>query len=111
MQQRQSRDTAIKHLTRSGIIYDILSPEQISSIPKSNLVRWKNESEDKYQFCEINQIVHQKIELIKKINQSSKIKKLNEAYFSLTDTFHQVISSIKGVKTIINKHKETIVSI
>jgi putative transposase len=107
--QRQSWDTAVKHLARSGIIYDILSAEQIKTIPRSNLSQWKNESEDKYQFCDINQILHQEIELIKKINQSSKIKNLNKAYFSLADTFHQLIGSIKGVKTIMNQHKETIV--
>ncbi len=107
--QRKSWDTAIKHLTRTGIIHDILSPEQIKSIPKSNLTRWKNESENKYQYCDINQIIHQEIELIKKINQSSKIKNLNKAYFYLADTFHQVIGSIKGIKTIINHHKQTIV--
>lgn len=78
--QRQSWDTAVKHLTRTGILYDILTPQQIKSIPKSNLARWKNEREDKYQFCEINQIIHQEIELIKNINQSSKIKQLNKAY-------------------------------
>jgi len=86
--QRQSWDTAAKHLTRTRIIYLSLTPEELKSIPKSNLSRSKNESENKYQFCEINPIIHQEIELIKKINQSSKIKKLNKAYFDLADTFH-----------------------
>jgi len=55
-------------------------------------------------------MIKKEVELIKRINQSSKIKKLNESYFKLCDTFHSVISSVKGIKTIIRKHRDVIVN-
>ena len=54
---RKSWDTAVKHLARHGILDDVLSPSELKSIPSSNIFRWKTESEDKYEFCEINKIV------------------------------------------------------
>ena len=109
-QNRKSWDTAVKHITRNGLLRDLLSHEQIASIPRSNLARWKQEPEDKYQLCEINKILQEEIELIKRINQSSRIKKINESYFKLADTFHQIISEVKGVKSVIKTQKELIVN-
>jgi len=110
MQYRQSWDTSVKHLVRHGVLHDILTAEQIASIPRSNLSRWKYESDNKYTFCEINAIVKQEVELIKRMNQSSRIKQINQSYFKLADTFHEVISNIKGVKSHLKKHKELIVN-
>ena len=106
---RKSWDTSIKHITRNGLLDDILSADQISTIPRSNISRWKNEADDKYSFCEINDVIKQEIELIKRLNQSSKIKKINQSYFKLADTFHQVIYKLKGVKSILKQQKEIIV--
>ena len=107
---RRSWDTSIKHLTRYGVLHDVLNPEQITKIPRSNISRWKQETDDKYAFCEINNIVKQEVELIKRINQSSKIKKINQSYFKICDTFHEVISNVKGIKTLIKNHKELVVN-
>jgi len=107
---RKSWDTALKHLTRHGILSDVLTPSQISMIPRSNLSRWKQEPDNKYQHSELNKLIKQEIELIKRINQSSKIKKINQSYFKLVDTFHEVISKIKGVKTVLKEQKEIIVN-
>ncbi|WP_323787682.1 DDE-type integrase/transposase/recombinase [Psychroserpens sp.] len=107
---RISWDTSIKHLARHGLLKDILTSQQVSNIPSSNLSRWKNESDDKYLYSEINQIIKKDIELIKRINQTSRIKKINEAYFKLADTFHFVISNIKGVKTLLKNQKELLVN-
>ncbi|WP_418639273.1 DDE-type integrase/transposase/recombinase [Winogradskyella sp.] len=107
---RTSWDTSIKHLARHGLLEAILTSEQIAKVPKSNLWRWKHEQDDKYLYSEINQIIKQEIELIKRLNQSSKIKKLNKSYFKLHDTFHEVISTIKGIKAQINNKKELIVN-
>lgn len=107
---RKSWDTAVKHITRNGLLNDVLTAQQIAVIPRSNISRWKNETADKYAFCEINNIIKHEVELIKRINQSSKIKKINESYFKLADTFHEVISKIKGVKSIIKQQKELIVN-
>lgn len=110
MKQRQSWDTSIKHLVRHGVLNDVLTFEQIHAIPRSNLSRWKYEPDDKYTFCEINTIIKQEIELIKRLNQSSKIKKINESYFKLCDTFHEIVSKIKGVKSLIKNSKELVVN-
>lgn len=107
---RISWDTSVKHLARHGVLHDVLSAKEITKIPRSNISRWKHEADDKYAFCEINNIIKQEIELIKRINQSSKIKKINETYFKLADTFHNVISKIKGVKAVIKNQKELIVN-
>lgn len=108
---RKSWDTSIKHITRNGLLHDVLSLDQIAAIPRSNISRWKNETDDKYHFCEINDVVKQEIELIKRLNQSSKIKRINQSYFKLADTFHEVIAKVKGVKSLIKKQKELIVNV
>tara|TARA_R110002096_G_scaffold433905_1_gene654074 strand:+ start:407 stop:1687 length:1281 start_codon:yes stop_codon:yes gene_type:complete len=107
---RKSWDTAIKHIARNGLLEDVLTPEQITSIPRSNISRWKNETDDKYHFCEINQVVKEEVEFIRRFNSSSRIKKINQSYFDLADAFHEVISKVKGVKSIIKREKEIIVN-
>lgn len=110
MQQRQSWDTCIKHLARHGVLQDVLTLQQMNTIPRSNLSRWKKEADDKYSFCEINAVVNEEIELIRRLNQSSKIKRINQSYFVLADTFHEVISKVKGVKQLLKNQKELIVN-
>ncbi|WP_431167670.1 DDE-type integrase/transposase/recombinase [Tenacibaculum halocynthiae] len=107
---RKSWDTAVKHLARHGILDDVLLPSQINLIPSSNISRWKNETDDKYLYCEINKIVSDEIELIRNMNQSSKVKRIISSYFQLCDTFHSVISSVKGIKTVIRKHRDVIIN-
>ena len=109
-ENRKSWDTAVKHITRNGLLSDLLSDEQIATIPRSNIARWKQESDDKYQLCEINKVLKKEVELIKRINQSSRIKRINESYFKLADTFHQIISQVKGIKSVIKIQKELIVN-
>lgn len=87
--KRQSWDTAIKHLARHNLIKDILPPGTLKAIPSSNLSRWLNEPDDKYLYSEVNHLVKQEIDLIKRMNQSSKIKNINKAYFRLCDTFQK----------------------
>lgn len=107
---RKSWDTAVKHLARHGVLDDVLSPSQLRLIPSSNLSRWKSESDTKYQFCEINKIIADEIELIKKMNRSSKVKRMVSGYFELCETFHAVLSSVKGIKSVIRKHRDVIVN-
>ncbi|WP_327018574.1 DDE-type integrase/transposase/recombinase [Croceibacter atlanticus] len=108
--KRQSWDTAIKHLARHNLIKDILPPDTLKAIPSSNLSRWRNEPDDKYVHSEVNHLVKQEIDLIKRINQSSKIKNINKAYFRLCDTFQEVISKVKGVKSFVNEQKELVIN-
>lgn len=107
---RKSWDTSVKHLARHGILDDILTRSQIAMIPSSNISRWKTESEDKYLYCEINQIISKEIALIQKMNQSSRIKNIITAYISLCETFHYVIDSVNGIKTVLRKHRDRVVN-
>lgn len=73
--KRFSYDTSIKHSTRHGLLQDILTKEQIALIPSSNISRWKQESDNKYQYSKVNEILTQEVGFIKRLNQSSNIKK------------------------------------
>lgn len=42
----KSWDTSVKHLARHGILGDVLSSSQLRLIPRSNISRWKTESDD-----------------------------------------------------------------
>jgi len=59
---RKSWDTSIKHITRNGLLKDLLTPNQIAMIPRSNISRWKHEAANKYQCSEINDLIKQEIE-------------------------------------------------
>jgi len=107
---RKSWDTAVKHLARNGMLDNILSPSQFKLIPSSNISRWKSEPDDKYLYCEVNRLIADEIELIRKINQASKVKRIVSGYFLLCETFHSIISSIKGIKTEIRKNRDLIVN-
>ncbi len=108
--KRVSYDTSIKHITRHGLLQDILTKEQIALIPSSNISRWKHESDNKYTHSEINEILKQEVDLIRRLNQSSNIKKINQSYFKLADTFHEIISKVKGVKSLIKNRKELVIN-
>lgn len=108
--KRTSWDTSLKHLARQNLLEDLLSPEQLTLIPRSNIARWKKESKEKYLFSELNQIIHQEIDLIKKLNQSSKIKRLIQSYFHLSDTLHKILFQVKNIKPILKSQKEVIVN-
>ena len=94
---RKSWDTAVKHLARNGILDDVLTPSLFKLIPSSNISRWKSESNDKYLHCEINNVIKKEVELIRKMNQSSKVKRIVSSYFQLCAVFHAVISSVKEI--------------
>lgn len=106
---RKSWDTNIKHYYRLGLEGNL--PFWLNGqIPSSNKSRWRHEPKDKYSGCEIAGFIEGELELIKRIGQNSRIKKLNEGYFKLADTFHEIISNVKGIKTILKQQKELIVN-
>lgn len=106
---RKSWDTNVKHYYRLGLEENL--PTALRElVSNSNKSRWKSESENKYAGCDVAKFINQELELIKRINQSSKIKKINESYFKLADTLHEVISNSKGIKTVLKQNKELIVN-
>jgi putative transposase len=100
----------VKHYIRNGL-YDNLPEELKSRITKTNKHRWKNEPEDKYLGCEINAFIKEELELIKRIGKSNKSKKIINAYFKLSETYHEILHSFKSIKNHISKHKEKVVNV
>lgn len=94
---RNSWDTNVKHYIRNGL-YDNLPEELKSRISKTNKHRWKNESEDKYLGCEINAFIKEELELIKRIGSSNNSKKIINAYFKLSETYHEILENFKSLK-------------
>lgn len=81
MQNNSSRiswDTSIKHYYRLGL-ETCLPKEMNNKVPKSNISRWRREPEDKYKGCELSNFIKEDIELLKRFNQSSNIKKYIKA--------------------------------
>lgn len=107
--KRKSWDTTVKHYYRKGLENNL--PKEIKLlVSKSNKSRWKNESDDKYTGCEVANYINQELELIKRIGQNSRIKKINESYFRLVDALHKILNQIKNIKQVIYNHKELIVN-
>ncbi|MEP6930394.1 MAG: DDE-type integrase/transposase/recombinase, partial [Flavobacterium sp.] len=106
---RISWDTNVKHYVRNGLFDDL--PNTIKSkIPKTNKHRWEHETEGKYTGCEAAAFIKKELELIKRVGESRNSKKVMEAYFKLSDTYHEIISNVKGIKREIAKQKEKIVN-
>ena len=106
---RVSWDTNVKHYIRNGL-YDNLPDELKSKISKTNKHRWKNETTDKYFGCEVSNFIKEELELIKRTGESKKAKKVMEAYFKLSDTYHEIISTVKGIKRQVALQKEKLVN-
>ena len=106
---RISWDTNVKHYIRNGL-YDTLPATIKSKIPKTNKHRWERETEDKYIGCEIAAFIKEELELIKRVGESRNSKKVMEVYFKLSDTYHEILSDVKGIKRQIAKQKEKIVN-
>jgi hypothetical protein len=102
---RISWGTNVKHYIRNGL-YDNLPEELKSRISKTNKHRWQNESEDKYLGCQVANFIKEELELIKRTGESKNAKKVMEAYFKLSDTYHEILSTVKGVKQQIALQKD-----
>ena len=106
---RISWDTNVKHYIRNGL-YDNLPNAIKSKIPKSNRHRWEREAADKYLGCEVANFIKKELELIKRTGESKNAKKVMEAYFKLSDTYHEIISAVKETKRQMALQKEKLVN-
>jgi putative transposase len=106
---RISWDTNVKHYIRNGL-FDNLPDTLKTKIPKTNKHRWEHEEDNKYIGCEVASFIKEELELIKKIGASSNSKKVMEAYFKLSDAYHEITGSLKGVVKQIASQKEKIVN-
>lgn len=107
---RISWDTNVKHYIRNGL-YDILPNTIKAKIPKSNKHSWERKTADKYLGCEVANFIKEELELIKRTGESRNAKKVMEAYFKLSDTYHEIISTVKGIKRQIASQKEKLVNV
>tara|TARA_R110000868_G_scaffold131418_2_gene341458 strand:- start:10758 stop:12038 length:1281 start_codon:yes stop_codon:yes gene_type:complete len=106
---RISWDTSVKHYIRNGL-YETLPADLKVKISRTNKHRWERETADKYIGCEIAAFIKEELELIKRVGESRNSRKVMEAYFKLSDTYHDILSDVKGVKFQIAKQKEKIVN-
>ncbi|PQV48796.1 hypothetical protein CLV33_1041, partial [Jejuia pallidilutea] len=107
--KRQSWDTNVKHYFRLGL-ENALPKRFKSSIPSSNISRWKREAKNKYKGSEVAEYINQELQLIKRFNQSSNIKNIVNGYFTLCDTLHKLIAPIKNLKSLYKDQKALIVN-
>ncbi len=107
---RISWDTNVKHYIRNGL-YGNLPNTLKNQIPKTNKHRWEREKENKYAGCEIASFIKEELELIKRVGASSNSKKVMEAYFKLSDTYHEITGNVKGVRKQVALQKEKIVNV
>jgi hypothetical protein len=106
---RISRDTNVKHYIRNGLYDNSLNTIKVK-IPKSNKHRWEHETADKYLGCEVANFIKEELDLIKRAGESRNAKNIMEAYFKLSDTYHEIIGDVKGIKRQIASQKEKLVN-
>lgn len=106
---RISWDTNVKHYIRNGL-FDNLPNTIKAKISKTNKHRWERETADKYLGCEVANFIKEELELIKRTGESRNAKKIMEAYFKLSDTYHEIISEVKGIKRQMALQKEKLVN-
>lgn len=105
---RISWDTNIKHYVRFGL-YNNLPEEIKTQIPRTNIHRWANETDDKYFGCEVAKFIKEELELIKQTGQSRNAKKVLETYFKLSQIYHSITGKTKALRNAITRNKEKIV--
>jgi putative transposase len=106
---RISWDTNVKHYVRNGL-YDNLPNTIKAKIPKSNKHRWEHETADNYLGCEVANFLKEELGLIKRTGGSKNAKNIMEAYFKLSDTYHDIISEVKEIKRQMALQKEKLVN-
>jgi hypothetical protein len=75
----------------------IITPIAIKSqIPKNKQARWERERDDKYVGSELATFIKKELETHK--GTGTRNAKSRGGYFKLPDAYHEIISTVKGVK-------------
>jgi putative transposase len=106
---RVSWDTNVKHYIRNGLFENLPSTLK-AQIPKTNRHRWEHEADSKYIGCEVANFIKEELELIRRTGESRNAKKVMEAYFKLSNTYHEITSVVKGIKYQVALQKEKLVN-
>lgn len=105
---RTSWDTTLKIYARNNLL-QTLSDDLILSIPRSNIHRWKNESETKYKDCGLSKIIREEIDFISKTREFPTVKKTAEAHIKIMECLYRITNKIKKYKTFVANAKTDIV--
>ncbi|MCB9236216.1 MAG: transposase family protein [Bacteroidia bacterium] len=109
MQNRICYDTAVKHLYRKGL--EAALPQGIQTqIPRSNILRWRCEVNEKYFGSELNDICSEKLELLQSFAKHKAAQRTFRAYLRLFLTFQQIVFQVAGVSERLRKAKSDIVN-
>ena len=106
--QRNSYDTAVKHLFRLGL-QEVVGAELIATIPRSNTYRWRNEADDKYVGCELNDIATVKLEQLQAFARDQRAQQVFAAYDGLRTTLSSILHNAKQYHHTLREQKERIV--
>ena len=94
---RTSWDTSLKIYARNNLL-QTLSNDAILSIPRSNIHRWKNESETKYNDCGLSKVIREEINFISKTREFPSVKKTAEAHIKIIECLCRITNKIKQYK-------------
>ncbi len=106
---RSSYDTAVKHLYRKGLESAI--PNHLrSSIPRTNVFRWRNELDSKYLGHDLNNIAGSELALLQSFATSKTAKQVFLAWCRIAITVKTILASLPQVQSILRKQKASIVT-
>lgn len=105
---RTSWDTTLKIYARNNLL-QTLPDDLILSIPRSNIHRWKNESETKYKDCGLSKVIREEIDFISKTREFPTVKKTAEAHIKIMECLYRITNKIKKYKIFVANAKTDIV--
>jgi len=107
--QRQSYDTAIKHIYRKQL--ESVIPIQLrQNIPRTNIHRWRKESDEKYVGCELNGIAARELSLLQDFSKSIYRKRLFTASVRIVNTLKSLVD-VPSIEKVLRDQKEKIVEL
>jgi putative transposase len=109
MRTRVSYDTSIKHLYRKGL-EDVIPKSLRKKIPRNNIHRWRNEKEDKYEGCDLNDLAKSEIELLKQFIQSKNARRIFMTYVRI-GRFIEKVAGEKIIRQQFKKHKADLIDV
>ncbi len=106
--QRISWDTSVKHCYRLGL-ESALPVELRKRISRTNLHRWRNESDDKYAGNFLNEIARQHYDELVAYANDQHWRRISRGYFRLVKVFQEVVLKVKGVQLALYEARARIV--
>lgn len=106
---RNSYDTSIKHLYRSGLEESIPSTLR-NQIPRTNIHRWKNEDDSKYVGMQLNYLAKQELDLLTAFAKAKRAKQLFRASLRISKTLQSILDT-KTIEDLLRDKKDEIVNL